>query len=219
MTNEEFIKAISFEGEEWKDIVGFEKLYMISTYGRVISLKRYILCKNNRKVLVNPKLLKPCVNNKNGYLDICLWKNNKQQHMYIHRAVAISFIPNKNKYKLIDHIDTNRTNNHVDNLRWCTPSMNNLNPISNKKFRDSINNSPKVGIPIVGISLLDSKDIRFYKSSEDTRKDGFCPSCVSKVCTGFENRAQHKNFDWYFLEDYETLINKSKNSFIPKEND
>lgn len=40
MTNEEFIKNISFEGEEWRDIVGFEGLYMVSSFGRVISLKR-----------------------------------------------------------------------------------------------------------------------------------------------------------------------------------
>ena len=40
MTNEEFIKNISFEGEEWKDIKDFEGLYMISSYGRIISCSK-----------------------------------------------------------------------------------------------------------------------------------------------------------------------------------
>lgn len=40
MTNEEFIKNVSLEGEEWRDVVGFEGLYMVSSFGRVISLKR-----------------------------------------------------------------------------------------------------------------------------------------------------------------------------------
>lgn len=42
MTNEEFIKNISFEGEEWRDIKDFEGLYMVSSFGRVISLKREV---------------------------------------------------------------------------------------------------------------------------------------------------------------------------------
>lgn len=42
MTNEEFIKNVSLEGEEWRDVVGFEGLYMVSSFGRVISLKREV---------------------------------------------------------------------------------------------------------------------------------------------------------------------------------
>ena len=42
MTNEEFIKNISFEGEEWRDVVGFEGLYMVSSFGRVISIFRFV---------------------------------------------------------------------------------------------------------------------------------------------------------------------------------
>ena len=38
MTNEEFIKNVSFDGEEWADIKGYEKRYIVSTYGRVAAL-------------------------------------------------------------------------------------------------------------------------------------------------------------------------------------
>lgn len=36
MTNEEFIKSISLEGEIWKDVIGYEETYMVSSYGRVV---------------------------------------------------------------------------------------------------------------------------------------------------------------------------------------
>jgi hypothetical protein len=45
----------------------------------------------------------------------------------VHRAVAELFIPNPYKKSYVDHIDTNIHNNRVDNLRWVTPSENNLN--------------------------------------------------------------------------------------------
>ena len=46
MTNEEFIKSVTLNGEEWRDVVGFEGLYMISSIGRVIALTRHIYRKN-----------------------------------------------------------------------------------------------------------------------------------------------------------------------------
>lgn len=43
MTNEEFIKSISLEGEEWKDVVGFENFYKVSNLGRIVSLERKVI--------------------------------------------------------------------------------------------------------------------------------------------------------------------------------
>lgn len=43
MTNEEFIKNISFEGEEWRDIKDFEGLYMISSCGRILSCSKEVM--------------------------------------------------------------------------------------------------------------------------------------------------------------------------------
>ena len=45
MTNQEFIESIALEGEEWRDVVGYEGYYMVSSFGRVVSLPRMI---NNR---------------------------------------------------------------------------------------------------------------------------------------------------------------------------
>lgn len=51
---------------------------------------------------------------------------------YLHKAVTELFIPNPNNYPHIDHIDTNKHNNHYTNLRWCTQKMNSNNPLTRK---------------------------------------------------------------------------------------
>ena len=51
-------------------------------------------------------------------------KRGKLYGKYIHRLVAEYFIPNPNGYKEVDHIDRNRQNNYVENLRWVTHKEN-----------------------------------------------------------------------------------------------
>ena len=94
MTNEEFIKSISFEGEEWRDIKDFEGLYMISSCGRILSCSKEVMGGNGLRK-TKPKLSIPgeC----RGYYQARLYKNNKQHCPYIHRLVAEAFIINKNK--------------------------------------------------------------------------------------------------------------------------
>lgn len=48
--------------------------------------------------------------------------------MLVHRLVALAFIPNPDNKQFVDHIDTNRLNNNVSNLRWTTISENANNP-------------------------------------------------------------------------------------------
>jgi len=48
----------------------------------------------------------------------------KQIKYYVHRLVAETFIENPNNLSDVDHIDCNKENNHVDNLRWCTRQQN-----------------------------------------------------------------------------------------------
>lgn len=107
MNNREFIESITLEGEEWRDVIGYEGLYMVSSFGRIFSKMK------NR-------LLSPCKNSsKMPHLYIDARKNGCRTKLYIHRLVALAFIPNPKKYPEIDHIDCIPTNNHFSNLKWC----------------------------------------------------------------------------------------------------
>ncbi len=62
--------------------------------------------------------------NKHGYYDVGLWKDRKRKLCRVHRLLAQHFIPNPENKKCIDHIDRNRQNNSLDNLRWATDKEN-----------------------------------------------------------------------------------------------
>ena len=60
------------------------------------------------------------------------------------------------------------------------------------------------------VQLLDGQIVNTYPSVTETVKYGFREGEVSKCCRGANKK--HKGYEWMFLSDYETLINKSKNS-------
>lgn len=104
------------ENEIWKPVVGYEGLYEVSNTGNVKSL--------GNKVWKNARILKPQVRGKSGYLFVRLSKDGQAKGINIHRLVAETFIPNPLNLPIVNHKDENRTNNHVDNLEWCTVSYN-----------------------------------------------------------------------------------------------
>ena len=207
MTNKEFLESITLEGEEWRDVVGYEGLYMISSYGRCVSLKRYITTKEGIKKITEPTLR--AYNMVSGnYLVYNLWKENECRHISIHRLVATAFLPNPNNYPEVDHIDTNRTNNVVSNLRWCTTSINRLNPITRKKNSASKKGqydlNPMAKKPVVRINPHDISDVKFYKSASETKRlDGYNPGHVCEVCRKDGHRKMHKGYFWMWRSDWE----------------
>ncbi len=102
------------------DIQGFPN-YLIYQDGRVWS-------KKSGKFLSS-------TDNGNGYKQISLYLNNKRTAPYIHRLIGIHYIPNPNNYPCIDHIDRNRSNNSIDNLRWVTYKMNYENQKKPKQYK------------------------------------------------------------------------------------
>lgn len=108
--------------EIWKDIDGLEGCYQISNFGRVKSLARY----DYSTRYIKEKIMKPS-KDKDGYLIIglqCARKHKKQKTYRIHQMVAKAFIPNPFNLPEINHKDEDKTNNHVDNLEWCTTKYN-----------------------------------------------------------------------------------------------
>jgi hypothetical protein len=101
--------------EIWKDVPEYEGIYQVSNLGNVRSLNY----NNNKKT---KEICKK--KHKTGYLNVVLCKNSEKKNKGVHRLVALAFIPNPNNYPCVNHIDTNKANNNVENLEWCTHSQN-----------------------------------------------------------------------------------------------
>ena len=115
--------------EEWRDIKGYEGIYQISSEGRVKSKQR--ITRNNHTI--KEKIRKPKID-KDGYCCVKLWIDGISKEYFIHRLVAQAFIPNPYNKPCIDHINTNKTDNRAENLKWCTHKENANNPISREKY-------------------------------------------------------------------------------------
>lgn len=107
--------------EIWKPIVGFEGFYETSSLGRIKSLPRIVPVTN--RILKNERILK-LSQDKDGYYFINLKKNKKNFNLFIHRLVAMAFIPNPNNKSTVNHKNGIKTDNTIENLEWCTDLEN-----------------------------------------------------------------------------------------------
>lgn len=174
--------------EEWRPIKDYEGLYEVSNIGRVRSLDREIINSNGKKIHLKGKILKLQLSN-GGYLFVGLNKHNKK-HFYVHFLVAKSFIPNLENKQFIDHINTNKTDNRVENLRWVTREENMNNPLTKEKMSE-INrgeNNPMYGKKISEETKKKiSESLKGREVSEETKKK------ISESNKGRTKSENHKN--------------------------
>lgn len=126
-------KVISFElfgkkseiqdlpNETWCLIDNLDHYY-ISNLGR-IKVENHIYLNGGKKYLCKEKILKT-QKNKKGYSVISLAKSTTYCTRLVHRVVAIAFIPNPENKPQVNHINSNKSDNSVQNLEWCTNDEN-----------------------------------------------------------------------------------------------
>lgn len=117
-----------YANEEWKPIPGYEGLYEVSNMGRVKSLDKIVERPIKGSYFRPGQIFKPCI--KHGYPTVTLRKDGEEWRGSVHILVAKTFIPNPENKLYVDHYDTNRANNKVENLRWTTWEENNANPFT-----------------------------------------------------------------------------------------
>lgn len=129
--------------EEWKPIIGWDN-YEISSFGRVKSLKREIT--ENRGSRIKADFIKSLRLNHKGYYRTTFYKIidgkefNKQS--FIHRLVAIHFIPNPLNKPEVNHIKGIKTDNFFRVLEWATSHEN-----TNHAYQTGLKRSYKWGFP------------------------------------------------------------------------
>lgn len=173
--------------ELWKSIVGYEGLYEVSNLGRVMSL--------NYNGTGRTQVMKPS-NDKDGYLQVKLCKDGKIKRFFVHRLVAMAFIPNPNNLPQVNHINEMKDDNRVENLEWCDSKYNTNYGTAIKRRAEKQTNGKK-SKPVMQYTL-DGEFIREWPSVMECQRNGFCLSSVSACCRGINK--QHKGYIWRYKE-------------------
>lgn len=200
------------EEEIWKDIPGYEGLYAVSNMGRVRSFA------DANPVNRRNRILKPAFDGKGNYLFVGLHKDGKVKHAYIHRLVAIVFVPNPHNLPQVNHKDECKTNNRADNLEWCTRSYNsryghgrermiesrrmnnNMKELAEKAKATKILRGTHDAEKAVLQFSMSGEFIRMFRSATEVERElGFCRSNVAKCCQGKYRQAN--GFIWRYEKE------------------
>ena len=193
------------EQEIWKDIEGYEGKYQVSNCGRVKSLGRYIEKKGQSPAYLQERILSTRM--LNGYKMVHLCSNNKEKTFSVHRLIAIAFIHNPNNFPHIDHINTIRTDNRVENLRWVNRSMNMMNEITHKKRSEYWKEKTKKGKNILverkkrKVIALDENYNIVYKFNTITEAAKFINRSHANICVACKDiHKTCKGLHWQYVE-------------------
>ena len=175
--------------EIWKDIQGYEGLYMVSCYGRIKSVERYVSIYKCNKRKVKPRIIKQSKDTK-GYKTVTLQKDGKCHRRRVHRLVAQAFLENPDNLECVNHKNGNKEDNRLGNLEWCTYSENIIHAYKNK-----LNNRAR---PVE--CLLDGKVIKRYESARDAEKDGFSNQLIAHCCNKKYRHKKHGGYEWRYAD-------------------
>lgn len=189
--------------EVWKDIIGFEGLYQVSTFGRVKGLARNF--SNAYKYEKLPEMIMTQKIGTTGYPCTVLSKNNKKLNTKTHRLVGVAFIPNPEGKPEINHKWGIITDNRYTELDWMTHRENvcHARDVLKRVFKEKGSISVR-RIPVIQL-YKDYSFAREYPSIQSaaeilqTHHPNISKCCLNKrnFCAGYR---------WMYKEDYEKMI-------------
>lgn len=113
--------------EIWHDIPGYEGHYQVSSFGNVKSLARCFALGANQRCVLDVVMVQSIIISNGGgkYRAVWLRKNGDRKKFFVHRLVAMAFLPNPENKEVVNHKDSDTENNVLPNLEWATYSENN----------------------------------------------------------------------------------------------
>lgn len=188
--------------EEWRDILGFEGLYQVSSMGRVRSVDRIVVKSNGVIQKVSGRLLKPHGSKTtHHYMQVILSKCNKRYAAPVHRLVATTFLECPNGCNVVDHINGDIFDNRSENLRWCT-QQNNLQYCRERgvarfpHFHDWSEDTKRKYLKKVRKPIVRS-DGKRYECTSDAAKDlGVTYAAISHVLRGTTKACKGFSFSY-----------------------
>ena len=190
--------------EEWRDVVGYEGLYEVSSIGRVRTVERSNVVDSSEKgtsyTCIRPvkARLKKQSDNSNGYPRVSLWRNGSYKYHFVHRLVADAFVNGKRDGLVVDHVDGDRHNNRADNLRWCTQSEN----LNDARKRGTLKYYPMPKETRERVSremskpVLRSDGVRFQSALEAAKAMGCSRSLIYHAATGRKQTIRGDSFEY-----------------------
>lgn len=193
------------EQEIWKDIKGYEGLYQVSNLGRVKSVDRMVYRSSTPQRVKGGIISQGLLNT--GYKVVSLWYKKKRNAFTIHRLVANAFLQVQEGKNEVDHINGIRTDNRVDNLRWCSRKENVNFPIardkyilSNKKRVENIRKTKEEKSLNVAQLTTDGFIVKIWESVKKASESlGILTSGIYASCVGSKITAG--GFKWMYLKD------------------
>lgn len=186
--------------EIWKDIPGYENWYQASSRGRIRSLNREIIKSNGWKQLWPGRILRPSVST-NKYLMVVLTKMGVRRSYTVHRLIISSFIENVDFKIDVNHIDSNKMNNSIDNLEYATRSENMRHAYSSGgltgKCKGRLGRESPLSKKLVQRDDTGSVLNVFYGTAEAHRVTGLPQPGISCACN--KPDVKYKGFYWNYL--------------------
>jgi hypothetical protein len=138
--------------ENWKDVVGYEGIYKVSSCGQIKSCGAL-------RGSVKDKKLKPIMDDK-GYCQVSLYKEEKKKNLKIHHIVTASFIGDRGNF-VVNHKNGIKTDNRLENLEYCTARENAIHAFNTGLTKIPVNIFPPTA------KLTESDVIKIRKMYSD----------------------------------------------------
>lgn len=162
--------------DEWRNLEGN---YLVSEAGGIKNLNTGVVLKSSQ--------------HRNGHLYVFIYVNGKRKKVYVHRAVALAFIPKEPRKPLVDHIDGDKTHNHRRNLRWISAASNTRHAV---KLGTHVTGRPTRAV----IATSRYGRSTFHFASMRQAEKHFAGKSTGVICRAIAKGRMAYGYWWHFYE-------------------